>query len=452
MPRRGRPPGSGLRRKVVDWRKQRDLDDLRKYDDTESDEGELRARDMRMVGGRFVSDELRFTGYDLGQRGDDSESAEEVFGHDVSEDDTLHTLSPTEREDFLIDTAMERIRRAQQSGQSNVSLSKAEMEALEGLRSQRNRSGGKQSSLGRVSGSDQGRRARELSNASLSSKASSGPRSRRSSMLGEDSPPYSTGGGLAPPGFVVREPNGGTTYAPLGYYGQPAIRSPSANSSAALSDSSPRLHSSRYYSPPENNISSTLHPLSPALSARGGPVDELDWSPRSRSHSAAQIWNLDPSSPHSTQPQPYSPTYSSSSPYSEPRHNWSSPSELQYSAIRRVPPPATAATIARYPRAPARVPPVSSTSDPSVATRRRPVAPDSSWINVEPSASGPGSGAAAYDYDTGDDEVRVIERTPSAGGLLTTASPSSSPADAPGSSARSGSGNAAYTRQRRQKR
>ncbi|KAI9166952.1 Protein of unknown functionlike protein [Paramyrothecium foliicola] len=96
---------------------------------------------------RFVSDPLRFTGTDLGDRSNDvvlrrpydsdgeeedsdegSSNSDEENGYDEEE---LARLSPRQKEEFMVQSAMQRIRRAQEMGRTDVRLNKEELAALE---------------------------------------------------------------------------------------------------------------------------------------------------------------------------------------------------------------------------------------------------------------------------------------------------------------------------------
>ncbi|KAH0601084.1 hypothetical protein MHUMG1_02085 [Metarhizium humberi] len=104
-------------------------------------------------GTRFVSDSLQFTGVDLGDRdsgtfrrrqfgaseddsdatSDESDSEGESDDGEDSEDSDyldLSGLSPEEREEVLVQSAMQRINQAQATGQTDVHLRKEELEAL----------------------------------------------------------------------------------------------------------------------------------------------------------------------------------------------------------------------------------------------------------------------------------------------------------------------------------
>ncbi|KXL48651.1 MAG: hypothetical protein FE78DRAFT_29020 [Acidomyces sp. 'richmondensis'] len=126
-------------------------------EDDEDDEGVLLDPNSYRDGPRFVSDELYFTGYDLGQDRPhrapyqpqharqqqmyDSTPYDEYYG---SEEDATpsplsnrtrggatYRLAVREKEDALIASAMSRITRARAKGKTNVHLSPDEMEALE---------------------------------------------------------------------------------------------------------------------------------------------------------------------------------------------------------------------------------------------------------------------------------------------------------------------------------
>lgn len=95
---------------------------------------------------RFVSDSLRFTGIDLGDReggaprrgylggsdeDDDEEDEDSSSGDDDEYEEQLARMSPRDREDFLVQSAMARIERARAMGRSDVDLNKHELAALE---------------------------------------------------------------------------------------------------------------------------------------------------------------------------------------------------------------------------------------------------------------------------------------------------------------------------------
>lgn len=98
---------------------------------------------------RFVSDSLHFTGIDLGDRArgasrrryirgseEDDEDEDEDSHDDSSSDDDdyeeeLAQLPPAEREEALLQMAMQRVERARIKGKTDVNLSKAELGAFQ---------------------------------------------------------------------------------------------------------------------------------------------------------------------------------------------------------------------------------------------------------------------------------------------------------------------------------
>ncbi|KAI9039083.1 putative COPII vesicles protein Yip3 [Aspergillus affinis] len=138
-PRWGRPPGAQLgrqtRRRAAPW-----LDDDARIEEIDSeDEYNLRngragyARDL--VGGSGLRRRIDYNEY-----GDEQESMDGA-DYDLYDDAdstvayAVH-LAMKDKEDWLVDKALERIRRAQVMGQKNVRLSKSEVEALERKRMQ----------------------------------------------------------------------------------------------------------------------------------------------------------------------------------------------------------------------------------------------------------------------------------------------------------------------------
>lgn len=98
-------------------------------------------------GSRFVSDPLRFTGIDIGDGNGGRPRSSHVFGQeddededDTSEDDdSEHDVevrrgkgaAPSEREEAVVESALQRIRRAQAKGKKDVKLTQEELAALE---------------------------------------------------------------------------------------------------------------------------------------------------------------------------------------------------------------------------------------------------------------------------------------------------------------------------------
>ncbi|KPM44686.1 hypothetical protein AK830_g1861 [Neonectria ditissima] len=132
-----------------------------------TDEDETDSQGVGFTSGtvtRFVSDSLEFTGIDLGdrQRGtsrrgyrggsddeeEDDDEDEESSGDDGYEEE-LALLSPKDREEMLVQSALARIERARAKGRSDVELNKHELAALDRRRKrmeeekQKKRAGGR---------------------------------------------------------------------------------------------------------------------------------------------------------------------------------------------------------------------------------------------------------------------------------------------------------------------
>ncbi|KAJ5004297.1 Prenylated Rab acceptor 1 [Colletotrichum sp. SAR 10_66] len=116
--------------------------------DTDENNSDIQGVGLVSRGKRIASDSLRFTGTDLGDRTgtsrrgyeyqsedeDDSSEDDSEEDDDSSEDEfeiDWDQLSPMEREEALVQTALARIRRAQEKGRADVKLNKDEMAALE---------------------------------------------------------------------------------------------------------------------------------------------------------------------------------------------------------------------------------------------------------------------------------------------------------------------------------
>lgn len=245
------------------------------------------------------------------------------------------------KEDLLLQQALERIRRAQILGQRNVKLTQPEIDALERKRrqdeSRRTRTG---------SGSKQIDRRRS-SNQLLSNGKDSRSGKRKSSGLsptieGTYAP---EGRGATPPGILVPGPDGRPKHTPIGYYSPIAKQSSNdqgarsgsrSRSSSNLQQSTPPLPSSQYWSgqpryPSESDYASPA-PASPTI--RRLP-DDPHWNPRPRSASSDHHYPLD---------MQYYQAYSTPPPHSSNHLNQgrrivSGPAEIQYPSISRRPLP-----------------------------------------------------------------------------------------------------------------
>ena len=146
MPHWGRPPGARLKRRSRNaWDSQSWGYDPRfeELDDTDEDDLHGVELDRGYAQKRYVSDELHFTGMDLGSGKARQRRSENVYNEHSDSEAYGYDNDPTtrrpynvqfmlrEKEDQLVERALERIARARAMGKTNVKLSQAEIDALE---------------------------------------------------------------------------------------------------------------------------------------------------------------------------------------------------------------------------------------------------------------------------------------------------------------------------------
>jgi hypothetical protein len=192
----------------------------------------------------FAGDDLIFTGYDLGsvrgERGVD-DVAYERRPYQPQDEDYYHdnALTRPSREDALVQSAREKLRRARVKGKTNVSLSVEEMAALERSSTQSRDTS--------EPGTPSKNKARGSRSSSTTSLTSTRPRRTSTGLFGSTSPSHSrsrtpkntrkTSNEQQPasrvpsqPAFMIRGPDGVSMYAPTEYYPSPAsTRRPSSN-------------------------------------------------------------------------------------------------------------------------------------------------------------------------------------------------------------------------------
>ena len=399
-----------MRRRVYaprDW-ELRDDPRFEELDSDEDDEGDrqgvdldpnsyaLRSRNDR----RFVSDELYFDGYDIGQdhRGSrrngydqygqelDYHSDEEASGHHRDQRAVAYQ-GIRDKEEALIQSALARIARARAKGKTNVDLSKEEMEALERRTGQQPESSpppmltalasppatpaktpkgkvgsrsnsstnlarqkpGKKNGSGGLFGTNAPSPAKSNSKAKVNRKPSA-----------EQALPYPTG--QAPPGIMVPGPNGVQIYAPIGYHGPPSPEisrgssrpgSRSASKHSRRESTPPEQYPPRIYYPPP---SSSVRPESSG-SNRSLP-DDIDWYPPP----LPQLPSARARAASNNAPSYYADYDGQSLPAAQGgRRNVSGPPDVRYASLRRVPPSSPLARPAA---------PHASLSDPAVSGRR----------------------------------------------------------------------------------
>ena len=246
---------------------------------------------------------MNFTGADLGRRSqrrkdsDYSESEQSSERSDISEDGAGRTmqLALRDKEELLVQNALQRIRRAQMLGKTNVKLTQPELDALQ-------RKGRKDQTLGQqMAGKSSSSHSRVIERRRSSGQSSSTSKDRTSDkrkskryFSGYEGESSSGSRRATPPGILAPGSTGVPAFSPLGYYPpstKPQRRSLGSSSRSASShnlarDSPPipRSGKQRYSSGPDAPQASHK-PRSP-LSSRSLP-DDPNWTPRSRSSSSA---------------------------------------------------------------------------------------------------------------------------------------------------------------------
>lgn len=330
---------------------------------------------------RFHSDPLHFTGYDLAttKARKPYAFAEQESESASSEEDSENTerggvvalqVALRDKEDTLVESALRRIRRAQEKGKGDVKLRQEEVDALERRRKRMQSAATAKakkegSSSGGSGGEKRRRREENMVTIPLAPPATEpvGRKKKKSSRRSDDeTQPHAAN---HPPGMLFAGPDG-LTYAPVGYYPPQA---PSGRSSPGRSPGRPRSYTaqSRGAPPPpasNNQTNGTRHysdgmrPESSSSSSSRRPLpDEEHWRPvRSRrsSNASPQPYAADPFEyqlPSESPPQ-VSQKYMQQQ---SGRRYLTGPSEVSYASVRR--------SLPGYP-ASARAP-----SDPPVRTR-----------------------------------------------------------------------------------
>jgi PRA1 family protein 1 len=322
MPPWGRPPGGRLGRKsqrgwgdLQAWNERR----FEEIEDSDDDDEQGVQLDLGISQKRHVSDELRFTGVDLSssrahrRRGnaysEDSDDSEEDDDDEAYDEPGQHRqIMLREKEDLLVERALERIRRARMMGKTNVKLSQAEVDALERAERIQHQPNPPRTVKGKKAAA---RRPKvEERRRSKSDKPLDGtpplkaiePRRKSKSSGREDPQPHYP---MSAADFG--QPGGAMLYSPPGYYTAPAPRPRSSGSkSGSRTASSQSLrqpqqhtpplpqyqhpyHAGRYFSNPD-----TAKPGRPPSnsSLRSDPSDP-NWEPRARSATNLVPYHVD---------------------------------------------------------------------------------------------------------------------------------------------------------------
>lgn len=344
MPSWGRPSGArkGKKGKGRD-RQSRQQEEARRFEEVDSDDDDGQGVGLDRS---YGSDELYFTGADMGSRPrtrrTTSHDYDYTSGSSGHEDGDMNDgsggtmqLALRDKEDKLVRQALERIRRAQVLGRTNVELTQPEIDALARKRRKDESAKiapglGTNSAERRPSGGHSNDIAKEQR---LSSKRTRAP------LSAYDKIETPVPGRATPPGIVVPGPDGNPSYQPfdpyLSTHPKPYNRSSRSGSRSASSHSqhqrTPPQPSSqfrppkaRYFSVPEASRAPQPTPLARRL------PDDPNWIPRPRSASS--------NPPYPTNAglnQTYSPPLPQMRPhYAQGRRNVSGPPEMQHFGSR----------------------------------------------------------------------------------------------------------------------
>lgn len=251
-----------------------------------------------------------------------------------------------DKEEALVQSALARIRRAQEKGKREVKLNQDELDALENRRKRMQAAATLKArkGSGESGGSDREKRRRTISVpiAAIEPATTSRPSSRRrekgKSKRTEDVPPHPPAVSN-PPGMLVAGPDG-LAYAPLGSYpSQPPNRnSPSRPRSATTQQSRGPLPYFQHQQGSNRHFSESMRPSSSASNSSRRPLpDEDSWLPPSsrRSSASSQGFAVDPCeyqvSGETPPPIPHQYLQQASS----GRRNVSTPADVKYSSVRR---------------------------------------------------------------------------------------------------------------------
>ncbi|THY33799.1 hypothetical protein D6D00_00721 [Aureobasidium pullulans] len=246
----------------------------------------------------LTGDELLFTGYDLGsargERGRDDTGYEGRPQRYEDDHYRSNALTRPSREDALVQSAKEKLRKARVKGKTNVSLSVEEMAALERSSTQlrdssepstpsKNKTRGSRSSSTTSLTSTRPRRTSVglFGSTSPSQSRSRTPKTTRKSS--NEQQPVARTSGSTPPAFMIRGPDGVPMYAPSDYYPSPvSSRRPSSNSNRQITPPY-EAYSARGYGPELR--------AQPSPSSRAA-YDENAWASSSRPPAGASYPNL----------------------------------------------------------------------------------------------------------------------------------------------------------------
>ncbi|RDW64180.1 hypothetical protein BP5796_10682 [Coleophoma crateriformis] len=419
MPSWGRPPGARGSRRRRQWEyDQAYWQEQARVEELESDDTDTHGVGLNFKEKRFASDPLQFTGIDLASATrtrkkyayDDTDTSDESSDSLGEDDDGAMQIVMRDKEEALVQSALARIRRAEEKGKREVRLNQDELDALakrrKRMQSAATAKSKKKSSSG--SGSDH-RRKSERHVVSLPI-ASVEPISRKSKSRRSDD----IQAAAPAPGMLIAGPDG-PMYAPFGY-------NPAKSNSTRNSPSRPRSATNRELrgTPPPfpfpqgqagRHFSDGTRPGSSASNSSRRPLpDDEDWVPSNSRRSSVSSQYADPFlyQTSSEQPPPIPPQFIQ--PTASGRRNNSGPAEVNYASVRRTPPIGGYASNSR-----------GTHSDQSLSRRHEAEVPDSqgssSSVSTEESSDDPlGNGVQVFVEEREPDRSKsVVSRKPVGG-------------------------------------
>jgi hypothetical protein len=417
VPSWGRPLGAKGSKRRKQWERERELwQEQSRVEELDSDDTDTQGVGLNFEKKRFTSDPLQFTGIDLASTSrarrsyayDSDDSEEDTEGSDEDENTSALQVALRDKEEALVQSALARIRRAQEKGKREVKLNPEELDALEKRRKRMQSAATTKERKGSGSSSGSEKRRRNDRDLVTLPLPAAEPKSRKKgkSKRSEDVSPYPLAT-VAPPGMLVQGADG-VTYAPLGYYPQqagPSRNSPtrprSATSQQLRATPPPQLVA--YQQGPSNrHFSDGNRPTSSSSNGSRRPLpDEEGWIPAHSRHNSisSQTHSVDPFEYQisSEQPPPIPQQYMQTG----GRRNVSGPPEVIYSSVRRSPPIGSGYPAARGPA-----------SDPTL--RRRSSRRDESSSEEEDESDDLGNGVQVFveERDSERERERAVARKP----------------------------------------
>jgi len=323
VPPWGRPPGARLTRGQRAWAAQSwsEYDD--RFEELETDDDGLHGveLDQGYVPKRFASDELRFTGIDMGARSGARRRHPDYYDDDYTPSDEEYDgstglvrrsqgqLMLREKEEALVERAQERIRRARALGKTNVKLSRAEIDALDRLERSQNPPPTPPIPMPAPKAAPKGKKAaapkqkaiesKKTGKSSKSGSNSPKPKSKESRSRGQSVASTRSKGSAKEEALVPYPVSPDEQYAYPPWYGRPG--GPNSLHQEARAGSASRMPQREPMPPMPYYHAYNSHPdviygprpgSNSSYASRPDPADP-DWEPRARSASSLVNFPLD---------------------------------------------------------------------------------------------------------------------------------------------------------------